>query len=178
MLRTLRISRTLRVAALAAMVLSAQACARRPQDDGAADAAHALLAAAWSGDLKGFDGVVDRPAVRADLRRQLMAVAQANTLSVEGGASDHALDRMITPDAFRMVQAGSGAPLPAAPTQTEAAALLKPAATGRVCLHGGPPDEPCLLTFAKEAAGWRLVGMAPAGFTIPVSLEPAKKARS
>jgi hypothetical protein len=164
--------RTLRVAALAALVLSAQACARKPSQTGAAETARSLLTAAWSGDAKGFEGTIDRPAVRADLRRQLLQVAQANTLSVEGGASDAALDRMITPSAFRMVDAGTGRPLPAAPSRGQAGALLKPLAKDRACVTAQAPEPTCLLTFARGPTGWRLVGMAPAGFTIAVGQEP------
>lgn len=166
--------RMVRVAALAALVLSAQACARKPSHNAAAQTAQTLLTAAWTGDAKGFEATIDRPAVRADLRRQLQQVAQANALSVEGGASDAALDRMISPDSFRMVQAGSGQPLPAAPTQVQTAALIKPLGGDRACVQAQAPDQTCLLTFAKETAGWRLVGMAPAGFTIAVAPEPAK----
>jgi len=163
-----------RVAALAALVLATQGCARKPAERGETAAAQALLASAWSEDAQGFESVVDRPAVRADLRQQLERVAQANALGVEGGASDAALDRMITPHAFRVVAAGSGAPLPAPPTREQAAALLKPDGKDRVCLHDQTPQAVCLLTFAKAKAGWRLVGMAPAGFTIAVDPEPAK----
>jgi hypothetical protein len=167
--------RTLTVAALAAFVVMAQGCARKPQESAAAAAAQTLLTAAWSGDDKGFEAAIDRPALRADLRRQLMAVAQANGLSIEGGASDAALDRMITPDAFRMVQATTGQPLAAAPTRAQAEALLKPAGADRACVPAAPPEQQtCLLTFAKEQSGWRLVGMAPAGFTIAVGATPLK----
>lgn len=167
--------RTLRVAALAALVLLTQACTRKPQQAGAADAAQALLTAAWSGDAKAFEAQIDRAALRADLRRQLMAVAQANSLSVEGGASDAALDRMITPDAFRMVQTSTGEPLAAAPSHAQAEALLKPAGADRACVQAAPPEQACLLTFGKEKAGWRLIGMAPGGVTIAVAPEPPKK---
>jgi hypothetical protein len=166
--------RMLRVAALAALVLTVQACARKPAERAEAAAAQALLASAWSEDPARFETVVDRPAVRADLRGQLQRVAQANSLAVEGGASDAALDRMITPHAFRVVAAGSGAPLAAAPSRAQAAAMLKPAGKDRVCLHDQTPQENCLLTFAKAKDVWRLVGMAPAGFTIAVSPEPAR----
>jgi hypothetical protein len=171
--------RMLKVAALAALVLaSAQGCARKAQESGSAEAAHTLLAAAWSGDAKGFEAAVDRPAVRADLRRQLLAVAQANTLSVEGGASDAALDRMITPQAFRLVQAGTYAPLAAAPSRAQTAALLRAAGPDRACVPAAASGPACLLTFARQKAGWRLVGMAPAGFSVQVAPEPAKPARS
>jgi hypothetical protein len=165
------------VAALAVLLVTAQGCARKPAQRPEAGAVQALLASAWSEDPRGFEAVVDRPAVRADLRQQLLRVAQANTLSIEGGASDAALDRMITPHAFRLVTAGSGAPLSAAPSRAQTAALLKPIGRNSVCVHDETPAQACLLTFAKLKSGWRLVGMAPAGFTIAVAPEP-EKARS
>jgi hypothetical protein len=156
------------------LVLTLQACDRKPAERAETTAAQALLASAWSEDPAKFEAIVDRPAVRADLRAQLTRVAQANALAVEGGASDAALDRMITPHAFRLVAAGTGAPLASAPTREQAAALLKPLGQDLVCLHDQTPQQACLLTFAKARAGWRLVGMAPAGFTIAVSPEPEK----
>jgi hypothetical protein len=167
--------RMLKVAALAALVLVVQGCARKSQEAGAAEAAQAVLSAVWAGDAKGFEEAVDRPALRADLRRQLMAVAQVNALAVEGGASDAALDRMITPDAFRMVEQQTGAPLPAAPTKTQTKSLVKLLGKDRACVQAAAPEQACLLTFAKEKTGWRLVGMAPAGFTIAVAPEPPKE---
>lgn len=166
--------RMVRVAALAALVFATQGCGRKPAARAETAAAQALLVSAWSEDAQSFEAVIDRAAVRADLRQQLMRVAQANVLAVEGGASDAALDRMITPHAFRLVAAGSGAPLAAPPTREQAAALLKSDGKDRVCLHDQTPQEACLLTFAKARGGWRLVGMAPAGFTIAVSPELAK----
>jgi hypothetical protein len=162
------------VAALAVLMVIAQACAQKPAERAEAGAVQTLLTSAWSGDPNGFEAVVDRPSVRADLRHQLLQVAQANTLSVEGGASDAALDRMISPHAFRLVEAASGAPLVAAPSRTQTAALLKSIGRNTVCVHDQTPAEACLLTFAKLKAGWRLVGMAPAGFTIAVAPEAAK----
>jgi len=103
-----------------------------------------------------------------------MRVAQANTLAVEGGASDAALDRMITPDSFKLVEAGSGAPLSVAPSTGQTAALMKPLGKDRACLHDVTPQKSCVLTFAREAAGWRLVAMRPAGFNLEIGPEPAK----
>src|ERR1700751_6065319 len=139
--------RMVRVAALAALVFATQGCARKPAERGETAAAQALLASAWSEDAHSFEAVVDRAAVRADLRQQLERGAQANALGVEGGASDAALDRMITPHAFHLVAAGSGAPLAAPPTREQAAALLKPDGKDRVCLHDQSPEETCVLTF-------------------------------
>ena len=160
------------VAAIAALVLAAGACARKPAERAECAAVQALLASAWTQDDAAFEAVVDRPAVRSDLRRQLAQLAQANALAVDGGASDAALDRMITPHAFRLVDAMSGMPLAAAPSRTQVATLLKPLGANRVCVHDQTPEQGCLLTFAKAKAGWRLVGMAPAGFTIVVGPEP------
>ncbi|CAN7465247.1 hypothetical protein LJR225_003160 [Phenylobacterium sp. LjRoot225] len=162
------------VAAFAVLMVIAQACARKPAERPEAGVVQALLTSAWSDDSNGFEAVVDRAAVRSDLRQQLLRVAQANTLSVEGGASDAALDRMISPHAFRLVEAASGGPLSAAPSRAQAAALLKAVGRNTVCVHDQTPAQACLLTFAKLSAGWRLVGMAPAGFTIPVAPEPEK----
>lgn len=164
--------RKLSVAAVAALMVVAQGCARKPEKREETTAAQALLASAWSEDASGFEAVIDRTALRADLRQQLLQVAQANALAIEGGASDAALDRMITPHAFRLVQAQTGAPLPAAPSLAQTAALMKPLGKDRVCLHDQTPEQTCLLTFARVKDAWRLVAMAPAGFIIPVAPEP------
>lgn len=163
--------RKLSVAAVAALLVMAQGCARKPEARAETGAVQALLASAWSDDSHGFEAVIDRTALRADLREQLLQVAQANALAIEGGASDAALDRMITPHAFRLVEAQTGAPLSAAPTRSQTAALLKWLGKDRVCLHDQTPQQTCLLTFARAKDAWRLVGMAPAGFTIPVAPE-------
>ncbi len=166
--------RKLRVAAAVALALAAQGCGRKPENRAETGAVQALLASSLSHDGKAFEAVLDRQAVRADLRRQLMQVAEANALAVEGGPSDAALDRMITPHALQLVQADTGAPLRTPPSKAQAAALLKQAGKDRVCVHDQTERQACLLTFAKAKAGWRLVGMAPAGFVIPVAPEPEK----
>src|SRR4051794_36824334 len=166
--------RTVWVAALAACVMMAEGCGRKPVEVEAAGPAQALLTAAWTGDAKAFEAGLDRIAVRHDLRQQLLQVAQANTLAVEGGASDAALDRMITPDSFKLVEAGAGAPLSGAPSPGQTVALMKPLGKDRACLHDVTPQKSCVLTFAKEAAGWRLVAMRPAGFNLEIGPEPVK----
>lgn len=144
-------------APLIALVLLG-ACSQAPSKD-AAGAVQGFLAAAAAGDTAGFEAAVDRPAVRADLRRQLVAVAQANGVEVDGGPSDPALDRMIAPDAVRQVETPQGA------TAVELAPLLKKLPNGQVCLHDVTAEQTCLLTFARQKAAnrrpaaWRLVGM-------------------
>lgn len=166
-----RMVRWLWAAALAALTMTAQGCAKRPEPD-AGTTVQALLAAAQAGDAKAFEAYVDRPALRADLRQQMIGVGHANGLDV-GGPSDLALDRMIGPQAFKLVQAG--APLANAPSPAQVSALLKTLDKTRVCLHDLTPQQKCRLTFAREAPGWRLVGMPAADLTIEVAPEPKTK---
>jgi hypothetical protein len=162
--------RPLCFAALAAAV-ALTACNKKPPEVQAAEAAQKLLAAAWAGDAKGFEAGIDRAAIRADLRSQLAEVAQQNTLSVEGGASDAALDRMIGPGAFRMTDA-DGAPLAAAPTTPQVLQLIAPLGEDKACIRAAAADSSCRLTFKHEGEAWKLAGMAPAGFTIAVPPPP------
>ena len=76
---------------------------------------------------------------------------------------------MITPHAFHLVAAGTGAPLTSAPSREQAAALLKPDGKDRVCLHDQSPQQACLLTFAKTKTQWRLVGMKAMGLRIELA---------
>jgi hypothetical protein len=144
-------------APLIALVLLGACSKEAPKD--AAGAVQGFLAAAANGDAAAFEAAVDRPAVRGDLRRQLVAVAQQAGVEVDGGPSDPALDRMIVPEAVREVAA-----TPEAATAAELAPLLKKLPDGRVCLHD-MADEACRLTFARQKAArqrpaaWRLVGM-------------------
>jgi len=133
-----------------------------------------FLSAVQAGDRIGFEARIDRPSLREDLRRQLIEVGRANGLEVDGGPSDAALDRMIGPDAFQLVEAHTGQALPEAPNAAQVALLLKPLAGRRVCLHDISAEELCLLTFAKVHDRWRLVGMQAMDLRIQVSREPPK----
>jgi hypothetical protein len=163
----------LRVAALCALAMTAQACGQAPQKDAGASV-QALLAAIAAGDAQAFEAHIDRPALRTDLRGQMIGVARANGLDV-GGPSDFALDRMIGPQAFHLVQPGGQAPLAAPPSPAQVAAQLKTIDKARVCLHDLTPQQKCLLTFAREKPGWRLVGMPADHLTIEVAPEPTGK---
>ena len=92
---------------------------------GAAESASRLLTAAYRGDRVAFEAQIDRPAVREDVRRQVTRLAQATTLDVDGGPSEFALDRMISPQAFRLVHAGTGKALTSAPTARQVAPLMR-----------------------------------------------------
>ena len=136
---------------------------------GAADSASRLLAAAVKGDRVAFEAEIDRPAVRDDVRRQMSEVARAKLLDVEGGPSEFALDRMISPDALRLVRAGTGEVVTSAPSAGEIAGRMKALDGKRVCLRNdGAPDR-CLLTFARVKGGWRLVGMQASDLRIEVA---------
>jgi hypothetical protein len=131
--------------------MTLSACGKAPAKDAAADV-QGFLTAAESGDAKAFEAGVDRGAVRADLRRQLVSVAQENGVVVDGGPSEQALDRMIAPEAVARVDAEADGP-------------LKKLSGDLVCLPDGTAAQTCLLTFARQKkakhrpAGWRLVGM-------------------
>lgn len=165
-----------RKAALAVLLITAGCHRGASPKDEAAVAVQGFLEAVQTGDAKAFEAAVDRPAVRADLRRQLAAIGRGAALDLDGGPSDAALDRMIGPAAFRLVDA-SGAPLEGAPSRAQAAALIKPAGQDRVCLHDLTPETRCLLTFTREktkdgAGVWRLVQMPAQDLTIAVAPEP------
>ena len=70
-----------------------------------------------------------------------------------------ALDRMIGPEAFRVVHAADGAPLKDRMKVED----------GKVCLPSEEGAHRCLLTFGKSEKRWRLVGMQAMGLTIEVA---------
>lgn len=134
---------------------------------GAAESASRLLDAALKGDRVAFEAEIDRAAVRDDVRRQIADVARGKALEVEGGPSEFALDRMISPDAIRVVHAGTGQALTAAPSADQLAKLMRALDRDRACVRGKKGD--CLLTFAKEKRDWRLVGMKAMDVEIEVA---------
>jgi hypothetical protein len=161
--------------ALFALAMALGGCGGRERSDAATGIAR-FLAAVQSGDRRAFEAAIDRAAVRADLRGQLIAVARANGVEVDGGPSDFALDRMVAPEVFRLVEAGSGRPLAAPPSPGQVGPLTTLKDGGHACL-GEPGGEPCLLSFAKGKAkdDWRLVGMLATDLVIHFGPEPAKK---
>ena len=136
---------------------------------GAAESASRLLTAAYRGDRVAFEAQIDRPAVREDVRRQVTRLAQATTLDVDGGPSEFALDRMISPQAFRLVHAGTGQALTSAPTARQVAPLMRTLDARHACLLDAAAPRNCLLTFAKDKARWRLVGMRALGLRIELA---------
>lgn len=136
---------------------------------GAAESASRLLTAAFKGDRVAFEAEIDRAAVREDVRRQVTQLAQATSLEVDGGPSEFALDRMISPQAFRLVHAGSGEALRAAPTAEQVAKVMRPVDANHACLWDAEAPKTCLLTFARDKKQWRLVGMKAMGLRIELA---------
>jgi len=144
-----------------------------PRADGARGVQE-FFQAVRSGDRKAFEAAVDRPALHADLRGQLAAVGRQYGLEVEGGASEFSLDRLITPQAFVLVDAGTGQPLAGPPALDQIAGALQVADRGHVCLMT-MTTKTCVLRFTRHEGRWRLTGM-PARQT-PVALPPKPQGR-
>jgi hypothetical protein len=156
--------------ALSALALLLSAC----NIDVRADASQGIarfLEAVHRGDRQAFEAAIDRPALRADIRRQVVELGRASGLDVGEGPSEFALDRMITPDAFRVVQAQTGQAVPMAPTAAQVALLMKVRDKSHVCIDD-PARHRCLLTFAKAKGAWRLVGMQATDLRIELPPEP------
>ena len=165
--------RTNLVVALTALAVTLGGCDIGVRAD-ASKAIERFLTAVHNGDQAAFEAGIDRHALRADLRDQLTDLARAKGVIVEGGPSEFALDRMISPAAFRLVQANTGEALPVAPSAAEIALIMKVRDKTHVCV--GDPEKPrCLLSFAKRSGVWRLVGMQAMDLRIEVPPAPSKK---
>lgn len=154
------------VLGLASLALAA--CGGSPPK-GAAEAASRLLTAAYENDRVAFEAEIDRAAVREDVRRQVNEMARSKALEVDGGPSEFVLDRMISPDALRLVDA-SGARITAPPTPEQVARLMKTVDADHACLRDAESPKNCVLTFARgKAPKWRLVGMRALDLRIEVA---------
>jgi len=160
-------------AAQCALLFALCGCGQNAQDDPSQGVAR-FLSAVLIADHAGFEASLDRPALRSDLREQLVGIARANGTDVDGGPSDFALDRMITPQAFRLVEARTGQPLSTPPSAARVAPMMKVRDRDHVCVGGSSPDR-CVLSFANQKGAWRLVGMQATDLTIEVPPEPTTK---
>jgi hypothetical protein len=165
--------RTNLVVALTALAVTLGGCDIGVRAD-ASKAIERFLTAVHNDDRAAFEAGIDRHALRADLRDQLTDLARAKGVVVEGGPSEFALDRMISPAVFHLVAAKTGEALPTAPSAAEIALIMKVRDKAHVCV--GDPSKPrCLLSFAKRGGVWRLVGMQATGLRIEVPPAPSKK---
>ncbi len=152
--------------ALLALALVLGGCDLRVRAD-ASQAIARFLKAVHEDDRAAFEAAIDRPALRSDLRDQLVDLGRANSVEVDGGPSEFALDRMISPEAFRLVEAKTGRALPTTPNAAEVAVLMKVRDRTHVCL-GDPRNDRCLLSFTRKKGVWRLVGMPATNLRIEV----------
>jgi hypothetical protein len=81
---------------------------------------------------------------------------------------------MISPAAFRLVEASTGQALSAAPSAAEIALIMQVRDKAHVCV-GDPAKPRCLLSFAKRDGAWRLVGMQAMDLKIEVPPASSKK---
>jgi len=116
-----------------------------------------FLAAAQREDARAFEAGIDRPALRTDLRGQLAELGRTRGVDV-GGASEFALDRMITPKAVRAAAARVAPGWPATPTAAQVLPHMKVADRNHLCLEEAASHR-CLLSFAQKDGAWRLVGL-------------------
>jgi hypothetical protein len=159
--------------ALAALAVAASGCDIGVRAD-ASKAIARFLTAVHDNDRKAFEAGIDRQALRADLREQLTALARTKGVVVDGGPSEFALDRMISPAAFRLVEAQTGQALHVAPNAAAIALMMQVRDRSHVCV--GDPGKPrCALSFAKQEGTWRLVGMQATNLKIEVPPVPKKK---
>jgi len=161
-----RMHRTGLVVALSALACLTSACGGGVRAKGSA-AISAFLGAVQREDRQAFEAGLDRPALRADLRDQLADLGRSHGVDV-GGASEFALDRMITPQAVRLSAQRVVPGWPAVPTAAQVIPHMKATDGAHVCLEEAASRR-CLLSFAHKDGGWRLVGMA---FTPPPADAP------
>lgn len=155
-------------AALGALMLLLAGCGGPAST--AAEDVNRFLTAVSQDDRKAFEALVDRPAVRENLRRQIVSVARTEGVEVEGGPSDFALDRMIAPATLRLVEAAEGRVEPPAPDIL--AGQLKTLDSHTVCLTAKDKADQCLLTFRRtKKSPFRLVAMQMAP-TTPIAAQP------
>jgi hypothetical protein len=147
--------RTASVVALSALALALGGCSLDAKKD-ASQAIASFLAAAQRGDAAAIEPLLERPAIRADLRDRLAELGRASGIDVGGGPSEFAMDRMITPEAI--ARAESHTSLRPGATADQIAPLLKMTDSTHACLQDAAKDR-CALTFARRGKAWRLVGM-------------------
>jgi hypothetical protein len=152
-----RMLRSRPLVAASALSLALCACSLDVRADAAQGIAR-FLDAVRRDDKKAFEASIDRPALRSELRDQLAERGRPKDLDIEGGPSEFALDRMITPEAFRLVSARTGEPVPMAPSAAQVALLMSVKDKSHVCL-GDAAGQRCALAFAKTHGAWRLTAM-------------------
>ena len=156
--------------ALSALALLLNACGAGAKTEASKDVA-GFLDAVRRGDRAAFNAGVNRVEVRSDLREQVKELARLKSVEVDGGPSEFAIDRMIAPEAFHLVDARTGQPLASGPTPAQVASMLKVRNSTRVCLDDATTHA-CRVTFANRDGAWTLVGMPSTALRIEVPPAP------
>ncbi|MDB5456249.1 MAG: hypothetical protein JWP92_1834 [Caulobacter sp.] len=148
-----------------AAVLSLSACATVDRYDAAGDV-HDFLVAIRDNDRAGFDDHVDRQALKYAIEAKILSETRkakvddgwrAVASALSGAAAGFASDALIRPEVFRAAANYYGyTPDRPIPGRIAIASTLRPAGDGRVC--AAKKSGPCLLTFTREGATWRLTG--------------------
>ena len=152
-----RMLRKVLVVALTALAVTLGGCGFNTRGD-ASKAIARFLTAVHNNDRAAFEAGIDRPMLRNDVRVQLTEVANAKGVVVEGGPSEFAIDRMITPAAFRLVETGTDRPLSRPPEAAQILPILKVNSPTRVYVCDARKEN-CKLCFAKIDGVWRLIEM-------------------
>ncbi|MDP3173289.1 MAG: DUF2939 domain-containing protein [Phenylobacterium sp.] len=162
-----------------AISLSLAACGGAVKKDAAGDV-RAFLQAAEKDDAKALEAHLDRKALRADLKTQLLESPDVRALHAQlGDVGDVAVDRMIAPQALALARGGPLLSLSGDSRQADVARALKKLDSGRVCLLDPGVRDLCLLTFAKRGKAWKLVALHAADLGVQLadpSITPANVA--
>lgn len=172
---------------LAFAALALAGCEQAQQRYGAAQDIHAFFAAVESGDRQAFDAHIDRPALRRQLRSGIgQAIGAKAGVSGEAAevlndllgsdSADQAMDRMISPESFRIVWQNSKIPIKTAPSAWQIAPMLQMTPPDQACLTKAPGSADCVMTFRDEAGTWKLTAIEMGAARAYVAPEPAPAA--
>lgn len=159
---------------LALTAISLAGCEQATQRYGAAQDIHAFFAAVESGDRPAFDAHIDRPALRKQLRSGIgqaigakvgMSGEAADVLNdlLGSDSADQAMDRMISPESFRIVWQNSKIPIKTTPSAWQIAPMLKITPPDQACLTKQPGSDDCVMIFKDEAGTWKLIAIEMGG---------------
>jgi len=142
----------------AALALGLNGCSGAVRKD-AADDVRAFLAAVSAGDAAALETHLDRKALRADLKTQLLDVPEVRDLHAQlgVGVGDVSVDKMIAPQAERLAREGTLVAFPSPAADKDLKRQLKVIDRRHVCLVDPGVRDLCLLTFAKQDKAWKLV---------------------
>jgi hypothetical protein len=138
-------------------LLALCACGQGGVRKQAARDVHALLLAADAGDHKAFEAHIDRDALRADLKSQLLTLPEIRALQSQLGddVGDVAADKMISTEAVRVAHTEVGA----RPSEEKISSALKVLDEKRVCLKDPADEALCVMTFEKRGQAWKLTAL-------------------